>query len=939
MTFFYRKVTIVPHTKHHSKIAAVAAIDATFANKLGFEKVPLYKKDSAMLSMRELAKRHGSLQGELLEVSQLASMLSDLGYEYDLVDCESYTVFKSSIEAQLQQDTLVIGFFKVEHENGSYGKKYDIESEVAAIIHGINTETGVLNVTYHDKERAFSVRDFYQATSVLPEERKPEYYIPCSTFGEKYQLAKTQGDSSLVNESAKKSITPVPRSGFQKKLFIIKSPSLNTEAHHVFLQKRVSLFKNNVFSQRQQSLVFEDLIQLISSYQLKISIDEPKKERIASEIHIALSGYSDLYGSIKQEILDELIREEPDFYKITAQLSELYLSSQAPKTLSQSGCFKRLRAAGYLIESGGQCYGMSAMTLQAFLAGEMDKLVERLNRIQHLPVMLFRDDFGGLKQHIQELIEQGKRDESIAKQQEYIDIRSFFDGITLYQTPGSYRELHSSNTLLKQTQAPNQALLMPAVFSSQKKLFKIYLSIGAYGKRELNIFLKLLKNHLGNHFFGLHIHSTTHSMNLNYDTEREQWLLIDPNNLPGHRYIHTETLVAHLFSGFFEKGQTLLMSTELYIFANCSKHIKTDLKKLKQDAKWIMLHQESTEYYNRANTQGHTLLTIYFQYHLIDKVKHMLKNGAKVDRSTLIDVLIYFGNDRSIMDTVYQSSGGAHGLMKAACESGFFYAIRRVFNKYHILPDIKSLQHLFRKNSEQAIKAIEFFIKNKSVHDPDFEKLFADAAYSKQHHLAYSFIKAGANPDDSVICGLINTNNIKALMLLKNKNFSFKPEHFDDACRRNPSDIVPELFSFLLDCKIVPSEAVIQRLIRQNQTEMLSILRRKGYTFKPEHFDYACQQNHTDIAPELFLLLLGNQALAPFKSEYVELTSKTLQESIELPVSIDFHLSKTEQIHYPNYNQERQTSRLCKLPFFSSNSTKPTKENKEKTPNNNWKSG
>ena len=70
----------IEQTGHNCKIVAIANIEKYFTEGSG-KTFPLHKQKKHFFSIRELAKRHGSLQGELLEVKQVSNILHDLGYE------------------------------------------------------------------------------------------------------------------------------------------------------------------------------------------------------------------------------------------------------------------------------------------------------------------------------------------------------------------------------------------------------------------------------------------------------------------------------------------------------------------------------------------------------------------------------------------------------------------------------------------------------------------------------------------------------------------------------------------------------------------------------------------------------------------------------------------------------------------------------------------
>lgn len=222
-----KQIELIPvqQTGHNCKITAIATIDKYFAKKLGFEPIPLHKKKSALISIRQLSKMRGSLQGELLESHQISEILMDLGYETELIDFQTgYELFKETVISNIRQENLIIACFATD-TRGYPSNEYNNNNEHAAIIHGINTETETLGIMHWGISITTTMRDFYESSMVLPLHREPEYYLsikPQNT-NKKYELI---SDYRRIDSSVKKSITPLANSGFRGKLLIIKQPKL-----------------------------------------------------------------------------------------------------------------------------------------------------------------------------------------------------------------------------------------------------------------------------------------------------------------------------------------------------------------------------------------------------------------------------------------------------------------------------------------------------------------------------------------------------------------------------------------------------------------------------------------------------------------------------------------------------------------------------------------
>lgn len=237
--FLMKEKALIPlkpvhQTGHNCKTTAIAAVDQYFASQLGFEPIPLHKKMSHVISVRELAKEKGSIQGELLDVCQFTEIFADIGYETELVDFHGdYDSFKKNITDNISEGNLLVACFAVDLATGNPTNQYihDRPNEHAAVIHGFDKDAETLTMTHWDKQRTTSMRDFYHSSMKLPKERKPEYYrnVKHENPVMKYDLIKpTLFDKILASKTIKKSIIPQKGSGFHARLFVIKKPELKT---------------------------------------------------------------------------------------------------------------------------------------------------------------------------------------------------------------------------------------------------------------------------------------------------------------------------------------------------------------------------------------------------------------------------------------------------------------------------------------------------------------------------------------------------------------------------------------------------------------------------------------------------------------------------------------------------------------------------------------
>lgn len=224
-TFF--DITPVEQTGHNCKLAAIAMAEQYFSSQKSLQAIPLHKQKRDKMSIRQISKLVGSLQGELLEVNQLTKILSLMGYETELIDVsESITVFEKNVAKFISPDSLIISFFAVDKNTGFPTTNYDGYNEHAAVLHGYDSE--FLDITHWSNHFKPTLYDFYQSSMQLPEQRLPEYYIDIKKTNQekKYDLALQQSEDYFLKnlDKVRKSIIPEPNSGFRGKLVVVKKP-------------------------------------------------------------------------------------------------------------------------------------------------------------------------------------------------------------------------------------------------------------------------------------------------------------------------------------------------------------------------------------------------------------------------------------------------------------------------------------------------------------------------------------------------------------------------------------------------------------------------------------------------------------------------------------------------------------------------------------------
>jgi hypothetical protein len=211
-------------TGHNCKPVAIAAVEQYYAKQLGYQPIPLHKRStSSSFSIRQIAKYNGSLQGEMLELRQLQQTLMDIGFDTEVVDCqENPELFEEKIRASLLQGDIPIACFAVNRWNGLPTTVVD-DNEHAAIVTGI--EGKKIQITHWNKHYITTLDALYRSLMALPDQRKPEYYVPLPLNKiKKYELIHSEKSSPHI----RKTVVPEEGTGFRGKLIIVKRPNLDS---------------------------------------------------------------------------------------------------------------------------------------------------------------------------------------------------------------------------------------------------------------------------------------------------------------------------------------------------------------------------------------------------------------------------------------------------------------------------------------------------------------------------------------------------------------------------------------------------------------------------------------------------------------------------------------------------------------------------------------
>ncbi|MCH9755752.1 MAG: ankyrin repeat domain-containing protein [Gammaproteobacteria bacterium] len=287
----------------------------------------------------------------------------------------------------------------------------------------------------------------------------------------------------------------------------------------------------------------------------------------------------------------------------------------------QQWVLERMQTLGYKVsklnfltyekDPHGHCGGFAEMAAQAFLCDDIETFNQRLRTIADIPISDYTDDFAGLREKKKRLLDEGKLDEAKQIERTIYDILAFFDGVVIGQNSAEFSlkalyPLNETPELQDFTQTMSLTLpvdLDPHTSETQHKTpTHVETLVGSYNQEEFLFYLQCLQNNLSENT-ALNLSCNKHAINLNFDTEKGAWLLINANDLPGAYYKSTTAVAEKLFDGFtFRNGPNpreiggIVLETSIFTQAQHAYTVHNNLQGMKQDAQFQTLHDGSRWY-------------------------------------------------------------------------------------------------------------------------------------------------------------------------------------------------------------------------------------------------------------------------------------------------------------------------------------------------------
>ncbi len=299
----------------------------------------------------------------------------------------------------------------------------------------------------------------------------------------------------------------------------------------------------------------------------------------------------------------------------------------------QDWLIDKMSNLGYLDVGEGICFGVASMAMQAFLSDDLDNFNNRLLVISRLKkaeldALAPKDPHNNFRNYSRLDIEVGGCDISFP----LWDMQAFFDGISLYQSPGVYEGIPLVvNQLLRDA----EKYVIPTKLETERFKPKLVTGIcGAYDEKSLVSFLSKLQGHIMVPV-ALILNSSNHVINVNYNPYSKEWSLIDANDLSCQKYQSLNEFAKAIILAFtfnsLEKVREVVLNTSFFTNENRSYELKQNISEVCDSNVWGSLNKQVARI---EDSSGANLLYIAAKSGYADVVQKLLDNGAKIDITT-----------------------------------------------------------------------------------------------------------------------------------------------------------------------------------------------------------------------------------------------------------------------------------------------------------------
>ncbi len=287
-----------------------------------------------------------------------------------------------------------------------------------------------------------------------------------------------------------------------------------------------------------------------------------------------------------------------------------------------------------LTDERGICFGIAHMGMQAVLSGDLETFNRRLLTIYDL--------------YVQDDAPWADQPDKLAK----IDVETFFKGALHYQQANSCTELLGEEYKTYKLENADAAVTRIGEFS------------GCYSAAELTHFIQGLKNN----FIGktgpvsLIFNSSNHSICVSYDPNKNHWIFINANQLPG-KIIHDTAELAEYTVSAFSSNETAIFTTHVYTAHSDKAKAEHCLAEWQKEKSWQDIHSVTHEKAKLVDSYGATWLYHAANENHLDTAESLLQHQADLN---YLDEDGYY----DVSPTVITAHNNNTNMMKLMIENG-----------------------------------------------------------------------------------------------------------------------------------------------------------------------------------------------------------------------------------------------------------------------------
>jgi hypothetical protein len=302
---------------------------------------------------------------------------------------------------------------------------------------------------------------------------------------------------------------------------------------------------------------------------------------------------------------------------------------------TQTHLLSLMNHMGYPINNYGVCHGFALMAIQAFQAGDIETFNERKRYI-----ITERNEIYKAVTSLKIKLESNIPFKKLAltpHEKKVLEMKSFFDGIDLYQRPYLRDEIFAEEVNQQEVEKVIPIISSKAI-EKQGGLVKHDAWMGIYKKDDLQRYMNSLDKIAtsSNTSLTFYLDCTDHAISLIYNSADQSWIINDANN-PSITIVSKDLLAEKIMQMFFAEN----VDTDAVTFRTTPYSLNNDnnfqqvMTQLKQDPDFVDIHQINAYHASLVTHRKETLALLAISKSKDDIYKEIAAIGGNIDQDDL----------------------------------------------------------------------------------------------------------------------------------------------------------------------------------------------------------------------------------------------------------------------------------------------------------------